>query len=192
MASNHNYCKEKERIYEARCTTHPNGNQGHCTDTSGDRAGTRIRIDSTRRQQGELNVLHNKVVLSFAGKRSPTRAKEWIAAFNATGLPKLLYHEQLVNDLHVVVIEDDAQNKNKATLLALPIVKAGDTFATVNDYPATFDPQNPTNFCYLTNIIIQKGSPTFFKYLDDVLESFGKVVDREIGSGVNLHRIVAH
>lgn len=67
--------------------------------------------------------------------------------------------------------------------------RTGDRFATFNDYPSAFDPQNPADFCYLITVIIRKGSPEIFELLDEIFEPLGKVADRDRAQG-SLHHMI--
>lgn len=56
-------------------------------------------------------------------------------------------------------------------------------FSSFNLYQTTFEPQCLLDFQYLIIVIIGKGSPKIFKFLDVVLHPIGFIADRDILEG---------
>ncbi|CAM6128028.1 unnamed protein product [Calypogeia fissa] len=121
----------------------------------------------------------NKLMLAFEGRVSASQVRTWLAVYNADAAIKLQFYEELINHLFVISVGTLVSNSSKVALLACNSLKAGDLFATTNDYHAAFDPQNPLSFSYLITVTIQKGSPTLFNAVDHILRDVGLVVDKQ-------------
>lgn len=145
-----------------------------------------IRIPISRLQEVMPRLFHNSIIVSFVGAVTEGQAKSWIEAFNESSRYQLRIGEALINSLFTATIEGGGSKKS---LVKKPYRKAGNRFATVNDYHSAFDPQCPIDFNYLVTVVIRKGSPKIFELLDDIFHPFGTVADRDIAPGVLHHMI---
>lgn len=130
----------------------------------------------------------NKVVLGFETEFSLDQAREWIHEFNLHNTPVLTFSEELPNALFVILFEVEDPRAVRLSMLAASPLRAGDTYASVNEFTIAFDPCNRADFKHLVTVRIPRGDRDVFALSRHILSIIGKQVKADLGPD---HRRIA-
>lgn len=110
-------------------------------------------------------MFSNKVVLCFDEEFTSNQARDWLWTYNQSSEYVLTFSNELPNLLFVFQFETEDLAETKRFLLAASPLKVGETFATVNDFSADFNPCNQEDFRHLVTVKIVQGSSELFNFI---------------------------